>query len=203
MKGIEKLAAYFQKFPGIGPRQAKRFVYFLLRQEPRTLEDMAKLIETLRNKTAECITCHRFFEADGYGTSCDICTSPNRETSLLMIVEKDVDLEAIERSGTYDGLYFVLGGTVPLMEISDVAPLRLDELVRRVQTIAGGLKEVIIATGAHPEGEATADHVRGLLSPIAEKNPFPITLLGRGLSTGSELEYSDRETIRNAMQNRK
>jgi recombination protein RecR len=200
MKGIEKLAAYFQKFPGIGPRQAKRFVYFLLRQEPRTLEDMAKLIETLRNKTAECITCHRFFEADGYGTSCDICTSPNRETSLLMIVEKDVDLEAIERSGTYDGLYFVLGGTVPLMEISDAAPLRLDELVRRVRRWRQ------VSKGHHRHwcsSKAKRQPTTSRSSLHRDKNPFPITLLGRGLSTGSELEYSDRETIRNALQNRK
>lgn len=203
MKGIEKLATYFQALPGIGPRQAKRFVYFLLRQDPATLRDMANLIESLRRTIAECTQCHRFFEADGYGPICDICSSPNRDTHLLMIVEKDVDLDAIEKSGVYDGLYFVLGGTVPLMEhTAAIQPVRLEALVAHVRN-STGLSEIIIATGAHPEGEATADQVRSLLAPLAEKQAFSLTLLGRGLSTGTELEYSDRDTIRNALQNRR
>lgn len=202
MKGIEKLATYFQTLPGIGPRQAKRFVYFLLRQDPASLRDMAQLIEGLRRTIAECTQCHRFFEADGYGPVCDICSSPNRDKTLLMVVEKDVDLDAIEKSGVYDGLYFVLGGTVPLMEPSPAHPIRIDALVAHVKNTTG-LSEIIIATGAHPEGEATADQVRSLLAPLAEHKHFSLTLLGRGLSTGTELEYSDRDTIRNALQNRR
>lgn len=202
MKGIDRLAQYFQTFPGIGPRQAKRFVYFLLRQDSTSLRDMAQLIEGLRRTIAECEQCHRFFEADGYGPVCDICSSPNRDKTLLMVVEKDVDLDAIEKSGVYDGRYFVLGGTVPLMEHSPLQPIRLDALAAYVSKTPG-LSEIILATGAHPEGEATADQVRSLLSPIAQQNGFSLTLLGRGLSTGTELEYSDRDTIRNALQNRR
>lgn len=202
MKGIDKLAQYFQTLPGIGPRQAKRFVFFLLRQNPAALKDMAQLIENLRRSIAECTQCHRFFEADGYGPVCDICSSPNRTHELLMIVEKDVDLDAVEKSGVYDGRYFVLGGTVPLMETGPAQSIRLTELVAHVRS-SHTLKEIIIATGAHPEGEATADTVRSLLAPIGEERGFSLTLLGRGLSTGTELEYSDRDTIRNALQNRR
>lgn len=202
MNTIEKLAAYFQTFPGIGPRQARRFVYFLLRQEPARLRDMAALIERLRATIAECSECHRFFQAEG-SRVCGICSSPNRNHALLMIVEKDVDLEAIEKSSTYDGMYFVLGGTLPLMEAETPHPIRDTFLIERVRRDSVVLQEIIIATGAHPEGEATADHVRSILSPLTESTGCSITLLGRGLSTGTELEYSDRETIRNALQNRK
>ena len=202
MKGIEKLASYFQKFPGIGPRQAKRFVYFLLTQEKGVLEEIARLVKELKDKTVECNHCHRFFEADGYAEACDICGSPNRDAHLLMIVEKDADLEAIEKSGVYNGRYFVLGGTVSLLD-GTPKTLRVEDLLSRVRDTNGGLTEIILATGAHPEGEMTADHVRTLLSHLLDKQKFTLTLLGRGLSTGTELEYSDRETIRNALINRR
>ncbi len=202
MKGIEKLASYFQSFPGVGPRQAKRFVYFLLRQDKKTLEDISRVIESLKASVAECASCHRMYEADGYAEVCDICGSPNRDAEMLMIVEKDADLEAVEKSGVYNGHYFVLGGTLPLLETAP-SPLRTDGLKVRIRNGLSKLTEVILATGAHPEGEFTSDHVRALLEPLLKDTKIVVTLLGRGLSTGTELEYSDRETLRNALLNRK
>ncbi|HXK40173.1 MAG TPA: toprim domain-containing protein [Candidatus Paceibacterota bacterium] len=202
MKGIEKLANYFQTFPGIGPRQAQRFVYFLLRQDKPVVKEISELIAKLQDKIAECTSCHRLFEADGYADVCDICGSSGRDASLLMVVEKDADLESFEKGGIYAGRYFVLGGTLPLLENMPVR-LRTDALKQRVETHAGELSEIILATGAHPEGELTADHVRSLLEDTARAHGVKITLLGRGLSTGTELEYSDKETLRNALLNRR
>jgi recombination protein RecR len=202
MKGIDKLAGYFQTFPGIGPRQAKRFVYFLLRQEKADVKEIAELIAKLQDSIAECPSCHRLFEADGYSELCDICASSSRDASLLMVVEKDADLEAFEKSGIYKGRYFVLGGTIPLLESAPVR-LRTEALKRHAQQHANELSEIIIATGAHPEGEMTADHVRSLLEDLLAGHEVKITLLGRGLSTGTELEYSDKETLRNALLNRR
>lgn len=202
MKGIEKLAQHFQAFPGIGPRQARRFVYFLLRQDKTTVKEIADLIAKLQDKIAECTMCHRLFEADGYAEVCDICGSQNRDISLLMVVEKDADLETFEKSGIYKGRYFVLGGTLPLLETTPVK-LRTDALKRYAQEHGNALEEIILATGAHPEGELTADHVRSLLDDIARQYGIKMTLLGRGLSTGTELEYSDKETLRNALLNRR
>jgi recombination protein RecR len=201
MKGIEKLAQYFQTFPGIGPRQARRFVYFLLRQDKPVVKEIADLIAKLQDKISECALCHRLYEADGYAEVCDICSSQTRDTTLLMVVEKDADLETFEKSGIYKGRYFVLGGTLPLLESTPVK-LRTDALKRYVRE-SDGLREIILATGAHPEGEMTADHVRSLLEDAAKAKGITMTLLGRGLSTGTELEYSDKETLRNALINRR
>jgi recombination protein RecR len=202
MKAVEKLANYFQTFPGIGPRQARRFVYFLLRQDKAAVKEIAGLIAKLQDTISECALCHRLYEADGYAEVCDICGSQSRETTLLMVIEKDADLEAFEKSGIYKGRYFVLGGTLPLLETMPVK-LRTDALMRHVKERGPELREIIIATGAHPEGELTADHVRSLLEDTARAHDIKITLLGRGLSTGTELEYSDKETLRNALLNRR
>ena len=202
MKGIEKLANYFQTFPGIGPRQARRFVYFLLRQDKPVVKEISELIAKLQDRIAECAECHRLYEADGYAEVCDICSSPGRDASLLMVVEKDADLESFEKGGIYTGRYFVLGGTLPLLESAPVR-LRTDALKKYVLHHGSELHEIILATGAHPEGELTADHVRSLLDDTARAHDIKITLLGRGLSTGTELEYSDKETLRNALLNRR
>ncbi|MBP9771751.1 MAG: recombination protein RecR [Candidatus Pacebacteria bacterium] len=202
MKGIEKLASYFQTFPGIGPRQARRFVYFLLRQDKPIVKEISDLIAKLQDKISECALCHRLYEADGYAEVCDICGSSQRDTTLLMVVEKDADLDVFEKSGIYKGRYFVLGGTLPLLESMPVK-LRTDALTNYVKDRGSELKEIILATGAHPEGELTADHVRSLLEDTARTHSITLSLLGRGLSTGTELEYSDKETLRNALLNRK
>jgi|TARA_Y100000310_G_scaffold345555_1_gene466550 recombinational DNA repair protein RecR len=121
-----------------------------------------------------------------------------------MVVEKDIDCENIERSRAYNGLYFILGGTVPILE-KRANGIREKELKSTV-TERGEkkeLKEVIIAFSLNPDGEHTGDHVVKLLSPLKEKYGFTTTLFGRGLSTGSELEYSDSETIKNAFTTRR
>ncbi|GMU74354.1 MAG: recombination protein RecR [Candidatus Campbellbacteria bacterium] len=201
MHSIQKLAEYFQKFPGIGPRQAKRFVHFLLTQEKSVLEDLSKRISELRGSVAQCPTCFRFYDADGYADVCDICSSPNRDAHQLMLVEKDADLDAIEKSHAYTGRYFVLGGTVPLLQ-TEKNPLRTGKLKKLLDNNAE-ITEIIIATGAHPEGEMTAEAVRAFLAPLSQKRGLTVSELGRGLSTGTELEYSDAETIKSALENRR
>jgi recombination protein RecR len=201
VNSIHKLAEYFQKFPGIGPRQAKRFVHFLLTQEKGFLDDLSTHIEKLRGNVTQCTQCFRFYDADGYADVCDICSSPNRDKHLLMVLEKDADLDAIEKSHAYAGLYFVLGGTIPLLQ-SQTSPLRTKELSKFLDNNPD-VSEIIIATGAHPEGEMTADHVRVFLAPYASKKKIRVSMLGRGLSTGTELEYSDSDTIKSALENRK
>jgi recombination protein RecR len=128
-----------------------------------------------------------------------ICASLNREKSLLMIVEKDVDVETMERAGVYNGKYFVLGQTISLTEDTN-NNLRLKKLFEKVKNSpVGELKEIVIALSANVEGENTARYIQKILEPLKVK----ITRLGRGLSTGAELEYSDSETIKNALEGRK
>ncbi len=200
---IEKLAKIFSEFPGIGERQSRRFVYFLLGRDGSYVNELIAELKQLKQKIAKCEICFRHFPADG-NELCEICSSPRTDTSLLMVVEKDSDLENIRRSKTYAGRYFILGGLVPIIDKTTENKIRINELVKRVEVSAKeGLKEVIIALSLNPQGENTDRHVREKISPFAEKYGFKIASLGRGLSTGSELEYADDDTIKYAMENRR
>ncbi len=200
MDTFNKLTDLFRQFPGIGPRQAKRFVYFLLSREPSFLEELTDHISTLKRDIVQCTECYRFFAKRTSAPLCPICSDKSRATGELMVVAKDTDLEAMEKSKTYEGKYFVLGGTIALIEKKNGDVLRIKELISRVEkeVKAGTVKEVILALSANPDGEHTADELRTLLTPYN----VAISTLGRGLSTGSELEYADAKTLKNALKNR-
>lgn len=199
MDPISKLTEYFREFPGIGPRQARRFVYFLLTRNSSYLEEIARLILSIKKSIRVCSSCFRFYQ-DGSAAICGICADRNRDANQLMIVSRDVDFEAIEKSKFYAGFYFILGGTIPILDKEPEKKVRLNELLAKVS--GSQFKEIILSLNANAEGEHTADFIRDYL-----KNKFPdrelaITVLGRGLSTGTELEYSDSDTIKNALKNR-
>ena len=201
MNRITKLAEYFLHFPGIGPRQSKRFVYFLLTQPSSFHGELAKLLKELSSVVSECSLCHRFFTLDGSDTTvCDICSSQNRDKELLLIVEKDVDLDNIERSKVYRGQYFVLGGIVPILEKDPEEKVRTRELSYRLKD--KNFKEIILALSTTPDGDNTSKFIQEFIKKLKLKNATKISELGRGLSTGSELEYSDMDTIKNALENR-
>jgi len=201
---IEKLTELFTKFPGIGPRQARRFVYYLLTRHNGFIEELVKHLLDLKKEIHQCEKCQRYFSKDREQKLCSICRDQNRESSILLVVSRDIDLENIEKAKTYSGQYFVLGGSVPILEKEPEKKIRLTKLKALVleHTKSAPLAEIILAMNANPEGENTADYLKEALSPLAEKHKFKISLLGRGLSTGTELEYSDQETIRNALKNR-
>ncbi|HQU07782.1 MAG: recombination protein RecR [Parcubacteria group bacterium 21-54-25] len=194
---INRLVYAFERFPGIGPRQARRFVYHLLAAPPADRALLSELISTLAKNVRQCPECLRFWS--GAGERCNYCADRSRDDSLLMLVEKDQDITAIERANAYRGRYFVLGGVLTL---SGKGAVREQELAHVLKArLARGLKEVILALSATSEGEHTADHLRELLAPY--RSQLRITMLGRGLSTGSELEYVDAQTISGAFLNRK
>jgi recombination protein RecR len=193
---IEELAAAFARFPGIGPRQARRFVFHLLSAAPAERAKLSELVAGIAAQVRQCGECYRFWS--GTGQVCDICADASRDDALLMLVEKDQDLAAVERAGAYKGRYFVLGGVITL---SGKGSIRERELMRVVPMRQGrGLKEVVLALSATSEGEHTADRVRALLAPY--RDALKITALGRGLSTGAELEYADAETLSGALAHR-
>ncbi|MBY0538092.1 toprim domain-containing protein [Patescibacteria group bacterium] len=206
MSNLDKLISHFEKFPGIGGRQAKRFAFHILTLPQSTTTELAELIGSLKSTVVECASCHRFFsQTSGTTTLCSICTSGNRDHTKLMVVAADSDITAIERSGVYDGLYFVLGGTVPLLHSEDSKKLRGGSLKSTIEArIPAGLSEVILGFAVNPDGENTARFVESIIMPLLVTTHEPLTIshLGRGLSTGSELEYADPETIKNALRNR-
>jgi len=207
MDTIGKLEEIFRHFPGIGPRQAKRFAYYLLTKSPAELAELTKLISQLKQSVATCAKCQRFFpvgfNAEKAPEICGICADENRDRSVLMIVSRDIDFPAVEKSRAFSGIYFILGGSVPILDEEPENKIRQKELIERVGELNSDLREVIVATNINPEGEHTALYVGKLLKPLAEKHKFKITALGRGLSTGTELEYSDSETLKSALENRK
>ncbi|OGZ05291.1 MAG: hypothetical protein A2942_02120 [Candidatus Lloydbacteria bacterium RIFCSPLOWO2_01_FULL_50_20] len=205
MDPLNKLASLFAEFPGIGSRQSRRFVHYLLKRDKAYITELLRLIEELKESVSECSRCHRYFtkkhrEAGG---ECAICSDKGRDRTMLMVVEKDSDLDAIERSGTYHGLYFVLGGILPILEKHPESKIRIGALLTLLEKESINIQEVILACAVTPESEHTAEYVRNEIVPIAEAHLMTVTTLGRGLSTGTELEYSDADTLRYALEGRK
>lgn len=201
---IEKLAEIFGSFPGIGPRQAKRFVFFLLGRGAPYIDELIKLLQNLKKDIKQCPVCFRYFSKGAAAENCcSVCRDVHRATDVLMIVCRDVDLEMVEKSGTFSGRYFVLGGSLPILEKHSERRLRRHELLKVVEKMSKeNLREIILAMNADPEGENTADFLHKLLEPLVKKHQIKISLLGRGLSTGAELEYADADTLKNALRNR-
>ncbi len=196
---IEDLARAFERFPGIGPRQARRFVYHLLSSSPYDRSRLADLITHLSDDVHQCGLCMRFAPTEGLERLCSYCNDRSRDDTILMVVEKDQDLLAVERANAYRGRYFILGGSITL---SGKGTIREQDLIRVVELRAKqGLLEIVLALSATSEGEHTADRVRELLQPL--RTSIKISELGRGLATGSELEYADGPTLTSALHNRK
>ena len=207
----------FSQFPGIGPRQARRFVYYLLTRQNGALEELAKNVLELKKDVIICTDCMRFFQKKHADEKvCKICADPNRDTSTLMIVERDVDLESVERNGGFKGVYFVLGGSIPILEKEPEKRVRLTELKYFIEKKKAGLEEIILGVNWNPEGENTGDFVRKFIETTLQQldiltaskaqgtqsGKIRISALGKGLSMGSELEYTDPDTLKNALKNR-
>jgi len=135
MDSLRRLEEIFAKFPGIGPRQARRFVYYLLNKSPSSIKEFTDLVLEVKKSTTECERCHRFFigmNGKNIGALCSICSDANRDNSLLMVVARDSDFETVEKSGAYRGFYFILGGTVPILDKEPDKRIRLKSLLERI-----------------------------------------------------------------------
>lgn len=215
---FQQLVKLFQRLPGVGPRQAARFVVALLDQPEESLVELGTAISTMRREISFCGECFNISDpapslsADhhsekgrawsGAGNhSCHICNDPKRDAAKLMVVEKVTDLESMEKTGLYKGLYHVLGGALNPLEKVAPANLRIKELENRIDKSTDIQPiELILATNPNTPGEATALYLRDL---FANKKGVSITRLGRGLSSGSHLEYADEMTLKNALESRK
>lgn len=201
MNSIDRLTELFKSFPGIGPRQAKRFVYYILSRNGGYSEELVRAIENLKREITQCQSCLKHFVKNNFSSGlCSICADESRDSSLLMIVPRDVDLEAVEKSGGYNGRYFVLGGVVPILDKEPEKKIRISNLETRIKEDQN-IKEIILAMNANLDGEHTAEYLKEKLTNLPTSKLI-ITTLGRGLSTGAELEYADPETLKNALKNR-
>jgi recombination protein RecR len=206
MNGADKLSELFMRFPGIGPKQAKRFVYFLLREHSHYKEQLIKALEDLKFTGKQCDRCYRFYgDANNANTSlCDICSSTSRDPSLLMVVEKELDLDAIEKTGSYNGLFFILGGLVPPLADKPTDLVRIRELTSLIHTLLSSetIKEIIFALPVTDYGDNTQEYVQKTVKQIVGIEKVKLSHLARGLSSGLEIEYVDKDTFKQALERR-
>ena len=204
----EKLAKLFEQFPGIGRRQARRFVDYMLRVSPQTIESMILEIKQARSSTRQCKESYCMYTLkDGEkdtGLS-PIAKSMNRDRSVLMIAEDDHDVAAIEGSKSYNGQYYIIGELLSLIIDHFDEHTRSGHLLNRIEQGAekDNLKEIIFALPLTTEGEHTKRAIENLIVPLCNKYNITLSSLARGLSTGSEIEYTDAATLESAIKGRK
>ena len=185
MSAIDDLVAELSRLPTIGRKSALRLTYHLLKQPAEQSQRLALALTTLAEKVRPCARCFNLTEQE----LCAICADPRRDASLICVVEEASDIGAIERSDEYRGTYHVLGGRLAPLDGIGPDDLTVGPLVARVA--AGGVREVILATNAKLEGEATALYVQQQLAPMG----VAVSRIARGLPIGGDLEYADGVTI--------
>ena len=191
-KAVTRLIEAFSQLPGIGPKTASRLTYFLLKDSSGRGDALAEALHELETSTVLCATCFNIADA----SPCAICTGEARDPSLICVVEEPLDVQAIERTREYRGLYHVLHGAISPMDGIGPEDLRIRELIDRVT--AGAVREVILATNPSLEGENTAMYIQKKLGGTRVR----VTRLARGLPVGGDLEYADEITLARALAGR-
>ncbi len=189
---IQKVLRELQKLPGVGEKTATRFVLHLLKAPRTEVESLARALVELKEKVKPCSVCFQLTESD----PCAVCSSPRRDRSVVCVVEDQAGVLAIERTRAFFGLYHVLGGHLSPMEGVGPDDLRVRELVGRIRQ--GEIREVIVATNPHVEGEATALYLKKLIEPSGVR----VTRIARGVPLGGDLEYIDALTLGRALEGR-
>ena len=189
---ILNLIKNLAKLPGVGEKTAERLAMHILRCPLKEAEQLAASILDIRQKVRICSLCFALSETE----TCHICSDPSRNSSLLCVVEQPADMVAVEKSGSFKGLYHILSGVLSPMNGVGPDDIRIRELMDR--TREGKIKEIILATGTNVEGEATASYIAQCLL----KYPVKVTRIASGVPIGGDLKYVDQVTLRRAMETR-
>jgi recombination protein RecR len=189
---LARLIDEFHKLPGIGPKSAQRLAYYLLRMPSTEAQALASAILEVKERVTLCSICQNVTEVD----PCRVCSDDRRDHTTICVVEEPLDILALERSGSYRGLYHVLHGAISPMDGIGPEDLKVSELLHRLR--GDSVSEIILATNPNLEGEATAMYLTRLLKPIVAK----VTRLARGLPVGGDLEYADDVTLARALEGR-
>jgi recombination protein RecR len=199
-KSIRNLIDVFERLPGIGPKSASRLVFYLLNTPESYVAQMARSLLAIKKEIKICKECFSVCEGD----LCSICEDSKRNRKMICVVERAIDVMAIENIGGYKGVYHVLGGVVNPLEHVSPDDLKIDELVERVEKLInnGEEIEIILATNPTMEGEATALYIKKKLENL-EKPNIKISRIGSGLPMGADLEYADQATLSRAMDGRR
>ncbi len=195
MTALDELTNSFSRLPGIGKKSAARIAHHLLKIDQNFLEQFAKELVTLHDRIKICTECGAYTEVD----PCSICTNPLRERNIICVVEQAQDVDTIEASHEYRGLFHVLGGVIAPLEGIGPDQLSIAKLIKRVGT--GDITEVIIATNPTVEGDTTALYVQRLLASACGES-VTVTRLASGLPVGGDLEYADKLTLARSFRGR-
>jgi recombination protein RecR len=183
------------RLPGVGPKTASRLAFHLLRADRGLARSLAQALSSLADGVVDCSRCFNIAESD----PCGICAGPERDESVICVVEEPLDVLALERTGKFRGLYHVLHGAISPVDGVTPADLRISELVRRLET--EDVAEVVLATNPTLEGDATAMYVERSIR--ATRPGVRITRLARGLPMGGDIEYADEVTLSRALEGRR
>ncbi len=190
---LERLIQELSRLPGIGPKTAQRLAFHLLRVDRVRADALAAAVLDVKARIGYCERCYNIAE----GPLCAICSSPRRDASVLCVVESAFDVLAIERTAEFSGLYFVLHGVISPIDGIGPEQIHVTQLLERVRD--EGVAEVIVATDADIEGEATAVYLQRALAPSGVQ----VTRPAHGLPVGGDLEYADELTLARAMAGRR
>lgn len=190
---LERLVQELSRLPGIGPKTAQRLAFHLLRVDRLRADALANAIEDVKARIGYCERCYNIAE----GPLCAVCLSARRDASVLCVVESAFDVLAVERTAEFSGLYFVLHGVISPIDGIGPEQIHVQQLLDRVRD--EGIAEVIIATDADIEGEATAVYLQRALAPLGVR----VTRPAHGLPVGGDLEYADELTLARAMAGRR
>jgi len=193
---IQKLIEALAKLPGVGKKTAQHYAYFLMRSHRGLARDLAEALKAIDNGITLCRQCQMLCD----GALCGICSSAKRDQRIICVVEQIFDLEAIEKSGDYHGVYHVLHGRIAPLDEMGVTDLKIKELMLRAEKLVmdGNPLEIILATNPSNEGEATAIYIQRMLKEL----PINITRIATGIPVGADLEYADGVTLSRAMKGR-
>ena len=191
-ESVNQLVEQFAKLPGIGKKSAERLAYHVLRAHKNEALALADAIRNVKENVRHCSQCYNLSE----GELCTICRDARRDPALLCVVEQPRDLMALEQTGHFTGLYHVLLGRIAPLDGIGPEQLTIDALVRRIRE--GQVREVIMATNPTVEGDGTALHITNLLADL----PVKVTRLARGITTGSVLEFANKEMLTDALSGR-
>jgi recombination protein RecR len=191
---VSKLIFELSKLPGIGEKTATRLAYHILKQDESYSRNLSEALLNAKQKIILCCRCFTFTDSD----PCRICSNPDRDHSVICVVERPSDVFSIEQSGVFKGLYHVLHGVLSPLDGIGPDELKLRELIQRLGTSGAEIRELIVATNPSVEGEATALYIARLVKPLGIK----LTQLAHGIPVGGVLEYTDRQTIGKALENR-
>lgn len=197
-RAVRDLINVFERLPGIGPKSAVRLAFYLVDVPVSFVEELSGILLRLKKEVKICRQCFSLSE----GEICEVCRDEKRQKNIICVVERAIEVIAIENVGGFAGVYHVLGGVINPLEHIGPEEIRIEELLERLKALDGKI-EVIVATNPTMEGEATALYIKNQILKLKNREGIKISRIGSGLPMGADIEYADQATLNRALEGRR